>query len=246
MARFFVEPRQITGQMAAITGPDVKHISKVLRMNVGESITLLDGTGLVYHGEITEIKKEEVVCRILGREKSTFEPTIKVTLVQGIPKGDKMETIIQKCTELGVDQVIPLAAERSVVKLDGRKAAERQERWQRVAAEAAKQCRRSGIPRVQRLCQWEELLSRIPPGALVLMPWEDEKKQSLRQVLEQAAHPGEVYILIGPEGGFGDREVALAVERCFSLVTLGPRILRTETAGPSVLTMVLYHYGELG
>ncbi|AEG59415.1 16S rRNA (uracil(1498)-N(3))-methyltransferase [Desulforamulus ruminis] len=246
MARFFVEPRQIKEDTAVVYGPDVKHISKVLRMDVGEILTLLDGSGTLYRAEISEISKEEIRCRILQREQSSSEPRLKVTLVQGLPKGDKMETIIQKCTELGIDQIIPLAAERSVVKLDAKKSAERQERWQRVAMEAAKQCRRSAVPRIHKLCRWEELAEKIPLGARGLIPWEDEKKQSLKQVLEGMEHPGEVYILIGPEGGLEVQEVARACAQGFRPVTLGPRILRTETAGPAVLTMVLYHFGELG
>ncbi len=246
MPRFFVQPEQIKETTAIITGPDVKHITRVLRMAVGDPLTVLDGTGAVYQAEIREINKEEILCRLLGQEKAYSEPHLKVTLVQGLPKGDKMETIIQKSTELGVHRIIPLAAARSVVKLEGKKVAERQERWQRVAMEAAKQCRRAGVPEVQRLCRWDEVLAGIPLGALVLMPWEDERQQSLKEVLQNVAPPSEVYLFIGPEGGFTPEEAARAREQGFHSVTLGHRILRTETAGPAALTMVLYHYGELG
>ncbi|WP_333871385.1 16S rRNA (uracil(1498)-N(3))-methyltransferase [Desulforamulus putei] len=246
MPRFFVQPEQIKGNTALITGPDVKHISRVLRMAAGDALTLLDGTGSVYLAEICEINKEEILCRLLGQEKTDSEPNLKVTLVQGLPKGDKMETIIQKCTELGVHRIIPLAAARSVVKLEGKKVAERQERWQRVAMEAAKQCRRTGVPEVQRLRNWDEVLAGIPSGVLALMPWEDEKQQSLKEVLQSVAAPSEVYLFIGPEGGFAPEEAARVREKGFHRVTLGSRILRTETAGPAALTMVLYHYGELG
>ncbi|MCL5935023.1 MAG: 16S rRNA (uracil(1498)-N(3))-methyltransferase [Bacillota bacterium] len=246
MPRFFVRPEQIKESTAIISGPDVKHITRVLRMAAGDPLILLDGTGAVYQAVIREINKEEILCQLLEQTTAHTEPTLKVTLVQGLPKGDKMETIIQKCTELGVHRIVPLAAGRSVVKLEGKKAAERQERWQRVAVEAAKQCRRAGVPEVQRLSRWDEVLNGIPSDALVLMPWEDEKRQSLREVLQGVAAPSEVYLFIGPEGGFEPEEAARIGEKGFHRVTLGSRILRTETAGPAALTMVLYHYGELG
>ncbi len=246
MARFFVQPQQIQADRAIITGSDVKHISKVLRMALGDPLTVLDGRGMVYQAEVCEINKEEIVCRLLSSERGAGEPALKVTLVQGLPKGDKMESIIQKCTELGVHRIIPLAASRSVVKLEAKKAMERQERWQRVALEAAKQCRRSHVPEVQQLRCWEDILADIPANALLIMPWEEEKAQSLRPLLQSLEKPSELYLFIGPEGGLDAVEVTAAQERGCHLVTLGERILRTETAGPAVLTMVLYHYGELG
>ncbi|AQS59908.1 16S rRNA (uracil(1498)-N(3))-methyltransferase [Desulforamulus ferrireducens] len=246
MARFFVPPQQIQDDKASITGSDVKHIRTVLRMVPGDRLTLLDGRGMVYQAEICDINKEEVLCRILSSETGAGEPTLKVSLVQGLPKGDKMESIIQKCTELGVHRIIPLAAARSVVKLEGKKVAERQERWQRVALEAAKQCRRPSVPEVQRLSNWEEILNSLPADALLIMPWEEENSQSLRSLLQRVEKPTEVYLFIGPEGGFEQAEVTVVRERGCHLVTLGERILRTETAGPAVLTMVLYHFAELG
>lgn len=247
MPRFFVQPEQINSHTALIKGPDVKHISRVLRMATGDSLTLLDGRGNVYRTEIVEINKEEVHCRILEQQAVNSEPKVHVTLVQGLPKGDKLETIIQKCTELGVSRIIPLAAARSVVKLDSKKAADRQQRWQRVAMEAAKQCRRAGIPEVEPLSDWATILTKLPPDALVLMPWEAARSQSLGDVLRQKPlPPSEVYIFIGPEGGFEDDEAQRIKDKGFHLVTLGNRILRTETAGPAALTMVLYQYGELG
>lgn len=247
MPRFFIQPQQINSDTALIKGPDVKHIRRVLRMTVGDTLTLLDGRGNVYLAKIIEFNKEQIHCRILAQQAANSDPKIQVTLVQGLPKGDKMETIIQKCTELGVSRVIPLAAARSVVKLDDKKAADRQQRWQRVAMEAAKQCRRTSIPEVAGLSDWDNILARIPPAALVLMPWEAERSQSLAEILRQKSlAPPEVYIFIGPEGGFEDDEAQRLKDKGFHLITLGNRILRTETAGPSVLTMVLYQYGELG
>lgn len=246
MARFFVQPQQIQDDRAIITGPDVKHIRTVLRMAPGDQLTLLNGRGMVYQAEICEINKEEVLCRIVNCASGVGEPTLKVTLVQGLPKGDKMESIIQKCTELGVHRIIPLAAARSVVKLDAKKAAERQERWQRVALEAAKQCRRPSVPEVKQLSSWEDILNNLPAGALLILPWEEETAQSLRTLLQRVEKPTEVYLFIGPEGGFDTAEVTTARERGCHLVTLGERILRTETASPAVLTMVLYHFAELG
>lgn len=246
MARFFVKPEQINENTVIITGPDVKHISHVLRMQPGRQLTVLDGQGNAYLAEITAIDKEQVTCRLLDREQLHTEPNIKITLVQGLPKGDKLESIIQKCTEIGVQRIIPLAARRSVVKLEGKKASERRERWQRVAEEAAKQCRRTVIPEVTNLSTWDEVIKNINPGALLLLPWEDEKNTPLRQVLQEVDYPGEVYIFVGPEGGFETEEVNKASAAGGHKITLGPRILRTETAGPTALAMVLYHYGEIG
>lgn len=246
MARFFVESHQIKEDRAVITGPDVKHITRVLRMETGNHLTLLDGQGNAFRAEIIEILKDEIHFLIMGREEMQSEPKLKVTLVQGLPKGDKMESIIQKCTELGIHRIIPLAAKRSIVKLEGKKVAERQERWQRVALEASKQCRRTGVPSVEKLLTWNEVFSTIPSEALLLLPWEDEQVQPLRKVLQEVDVPREVYIFIGPEGGFESDEVTRAGEKGCHRITLGPRILRTETAGPATLAMVLYHYGEIG
>lgn len=151
MPRFFVAPEQVKAGKVTITGTDVIHIAKVLRLRVGDLITVLDGRGKVYEAVLEEVSRDEVTCAVIEEKTVVDEPGLKLTLVQGLPKGDKMDFIIQKATELGVSRIIPLACERAVVKLTGDKQQRRLDRWQRIALEAAKQCRRPDIPEVAAL-----------------------------------------------------------------------------------------------
>lgn len=242
---FFVSPEQITGGRVTITGPDVVHISRVLRLGPGDVITVMDGRGKGYRVRLTGITGTAVEGVILEQFIPGGEAPLKVTLVQGLSKGDKMDIIIQKSTELGVSCVVPLACRRSVVRLTPAKARERQQRWQRIALEAAKQSRRAIVPRVTEVMDLPAVLDLISPGALALMPWEEERELSLKAAL-RGQSCGEVFIFIGPEGGFAAGEVAVARERGVLSVSLGPRILRTETAGLATLTMILYELGDLG
>lgn len=206
---------------------------------------MLDGRGKAYRVRLTGTTGTQVEGKILEEFNPGGEAPLRLTLVQGLSKGDKMDIIIQKTTELGVAAVIPLRCRRSVVQLTPAKARERQQRWQRVALEAAKQCRRAVVPRVAEVMDLPAVLDLLPYGTLALIPWEMEKKLALKQVLKGQS-PSEVFIFIGPEGGFDAAEVALARERGVIPVSLGPRILRTETAGPAVVAMVLYELGDLG
>lgn len=246
MPRFFVKPEQIINDKVTIRDSDVRHLTRVLRLGPGDLITVFDGLGQVYRTEITEIGREAVDCRVLTRESAVGKPSLKVTLVQGLPKGDKMELIVQKCTELGIDRIIPLQCHRSVVRLEGKKALERQARWQKVAQEAAKQCGRPDIPVVSALADWSGVLAALPADCLKLMPWEKEDSQALKGVLRQEPKPAEVCLFIGPEGGFELDEVVQARARGVHMVSMGSRILRTETAGLTALTMVMYEWGDLG
>ena len=185
----------------------------------------------------------------MGEKTVVDEPGLRLTLVQGLPKGDKMDFIIQKATELGVNRIIPLACERAVVKLTGDKQQRRLDRWQRIALEAAKQCRRPDIPEVAALATWEDVLAGMGKNTTALLPWEMENTTSLKKALidcENLDSVIDLYVFIGPEGGFTAAEVSLACSHGVRPVTLGPRILRTETAGLAVLTMILYQFGELG
>ena len=245
MARFFVNPENIKRNQAVITGPDVKHIQKVLRLGEGDSVTLLDGLGNQYQANITSYKRDAVFCTIVSKDAALGEPPVRVTLVQCLPKGDKMELVIQKGTELGVTRFIPLKCSRSVVKLDEKKAVERQKRWQRVALEAAKQCRRPLVPEVNVPLEWQEVISEIPQDALLIIPWEGETAVSVKDVLANREY-NDIYIVVGPEGGFEPFEVEAARMRGAKTVSLGPRILRTETAGLALTSIVMYLYGDIG
>lgn len=245
MPRFFVSPDQIKDNLIQITGPDVNHITRVLRLGPGDGLTVLDGRGGVYQAVIESLGKNQVLCSVAKELPAPGAPPLRITLVQGIPKGDKMDLIVQKGTELGVSRVIPLICLRSVVKLGKEKTSKRRERWQRIALEAAKQCRRPDIPDITEPAEWEQVLAGLNPQALALIPWEEESAETMKNVL-QGNPPGEVHVFIGPEGGFTPAEVETARARGVRPVTLGPRILRTETAGLAVLSMILYQWGDLG
>ena len=245
MHRFFIPPDQIETGRPVLRGPEVKHLVKVLRLGAGDVVELLDGSGRGIRARIDSVDREEVVCARLEEFSPGGEPPVRVTLVQGLAKGEKMDLVIQKSTEMGVAEIIPLICRRTVVQLDSRKAAERQIRWQRVALEAAKQCRRARVPVVRPPQGLGVVLDAIPEGTASFMPWEEERHRSFRQALE-GENPGRVYIFIGPEGGFEISEVEEAGRRGVVTVTLGPRILRTETAGLACLSIIMCTWGDLG
>lgn len=244
--RFFVDPGRINGSQVRITGPDVAHITRVLRLGKGGTLIVLDGRGRSYEAEIQSPGRDEVVCEIKKELLTTPACPVKVTLVQGIPKGEKMEIIIQKGTELGVSRVIPLVCRRAVVKLEGDRMLKKSERWQRIALEAAKQCRRPDVPEVAEPADLDEVLAGLPEKCVALIPWEEEDVLSLKDILYKNNAVEEIYVFIGPEGGFAPEEAERARAAGVRPVTLGPRILRTETAGIAVLAMVLCRWGDLG
>ncbi|MCL6634760.1 MAG: 16S rRNA (uracil(1498)-N(3))-methyltransferase [Peptococcaceae bacterium] len=246
MPRFFVAPEKIKGSHVYITGPVVNHIARVLRLGPGDRLTLLDGLGWAYEAVIEKTGREEVICAVREKLPAGGAPLLKITLVQGIPKGDKMDLIVQKGTELGVSRVVPLVCRRAVVKLAGDKPARRQERWQRIALEAARQCRRPDVPEVCGPADWDRVLADLPPQALAIIPWEAESIVYLKDLLRKNDPGEEIFVFIGPEGGFTPEEVERAREAGVQPVSLGPRILRTETAGLAVLAMILYQWGDLG
>ncbi|NLJ76910.1 MAG: 16S rRNA (uracil(1498)-N(3))-methyltransferase [Peptococcaceae bacterium] len=244
--RFFVDPAFIDDPLIRITGPDVNHITRVLRLGPGSTVVVLDGRGRSYEAEIQNPGKEEVLCRIKKELLTVPACPVKLTLAQGVTKGDKMNMIIQKGTELGASRFIPLICRRTVVKLDAGRMDKKIRRWQRIAMEAAKQCRRPDVPEVTEAMGLDRLLASLPRQCVALMPWEEERHVLLKDVLRKSHTGEEVYVLIGPEGGFAASEVEQAQACGVKSVTLGPRILRTETAGMAVLTMVLSSWGDLG
>lgn len=217
-------------------GDDVKHIARVLRLKAGDEIALCDGCGTECTAVIERIEKDVVACRRFEVTQSASEPRTKVTLFQGLPKTGKMETIVQKCVELGVDRIVPMLTERCVVQ-PKESFSNRIERWQRVGEEAAKQSRRGTIPTVSELQRIDVL--DFSAFDLVLVAFENERTTSLKDALKNFSGV-RVALLIGPEGGFCDREIELLSKRGARAVSLGPRILRTETAGMAMLAQVLY------
>ncbi|MDS1029443.1 16S rRNA (uracil(1498)-N(3))-methyltransferase [Bacillota bacterium LX-D] len=249
--RFFVSPEQVHGQFITVLGEDVQHISKVLRLKTGAEVVIADGTGSEYFGEIAQLDKNKVLVAIHRQETASgAEPLLEVTLLQGIPKGDKMEFIIQKCTELGISRIVPVETTRTVVQLTEEKAYKKQERWQKIAMEAAKQCQRTSIPIIEPVQSLDKALQALN-GQILIVPWEEEKEVGLKSLLQQLKNQEQktkqkIAFLIGPEGGLDGSEITLAQKFDARTVTLGSRILRTETAGLAVLVMAMYEMNELG
>ncbi len=246
VARFFVQPEQVSNAQVMILGDDVKHATRVLRLGKGDVVTVLDGTGNEYQAQLVELGRERLIGQIIARTVSSAEPRHRLTVVQGLPKGDKLEMVIQKCTELGAIAFVPVQMERSVVQLQADKVARKQERWQRIAQEAAEQSRRGRVPVVKPAVTWREFWASSDQFDLILVAWEEEMGMSLHAVLGQHPNAAHIALVIGPEGGISSDEIALARQAGAKTVTLGQRILRTETAGVALLSMVMYHYGEMG
>jgi len=235
MRRFFCD--NIAESTATITGDDAHHIYRVLRMKPGDTLSLCDGAGGEFDAVITSVSSEAVVCALGVKHKSAAESPVAVTLFQCLPKTGKMETIVQKCTELGVFAVVPVVSARCVV-IPNKDFEKKRERYNRVALEAAKQSRRAVVPQVLPLVELKE----VDPKQfdLFLVAYEEEDARSLKTALQQADSPKTIAILIGPEGGLEEGEVSRLMQSGAVSVSLGKRILRTETAGMAMLAQILY------
>ncbi len=219
----------------------MNHIGSVLRMKAGEEILISCGDDWEYTCSISSISQEEVLAEILDAQKPGKELPSRITLFQCLPKGDKMELIIQKAVELGVSEIIPVASRRCVVKLEGKRAASKVIRWNAIAESAAKQSKRMVIPKVGEILSYREALALAKTMDVQLIPYERaEGMAGTRRVLESIAPGQSIGVLIGPEGGFEEKEVQLAMEQGFEPITLGKRILRTETAGLTTLSILMY------
>jgi len=224
-----------------------EHLVRVLRLSPGDLVVGYDNTGKEYTSVIMNIEDKSVTCRILSTDQPDVEAHTSVFMVAGLSKGEKMDWVIQKGTELGMAGLIPLRAKRSIVHIEGKKAQDRVVRWQKISSEASKQSHRVQEPEISEVCDWKDLKAQLPEDTQWLIPYEEEKTQRLSSVLGtmNAEHP--IAIIIGPEGGFEETEVAWAQENLGAQsVSLGPRILRTETAALAALTMVLGHFGDIG
>ena len=242
MPKYFVLPESITEDTIVITGEDAKHLATVLRSEKGDCVEVCDGCGTDYCCEITDVDKKEVILKINEKTTCQSEPKTKITLFQGLPKADKMEMIIQKCVELGIEKIVPVATHRAVVKLDKKDSLKKIERWQKIAESAAKQSGRGIIPQIGDVITFKEAvkLGAMAQGAII--PYEHEEKRGIREFVKSFSG-SEVAIFIGPEGGFADEEIAVAMENGISSVSLGKRILRTETAGMATVAILLYELG---
>lgn len=241
MSRFFTDSGNIQDQYIRITDKnDIKHLSKVLRLIEGSQIDVSDGSEWEYRGEILSIDEDEVLLQIVDKQKFAREPKLEVTLFQGVPKTGKMETIIQKCVELGVHGIVPVFMERTVVVEKGN-FTKKLDRWQKVSDEAVKQCKRGIIPQIGEQIKFGEMMDKLKDYDLVLFPYENEEGHTIKDCLRSLTErPDTVAIVIGPEGGFSEKEAEAMDQAGSARVTLGKTILRTETAGMAALAMTMY------
>lgn len=241
MSKFFVDAGSIiSGSIRITDADDRKHIQKVLRLGAGDRLTVSDTVEFEYETEITSIDKDFIEARILDKQKFAREPELQVTLFQGIPKQGKMETIIQKNIELGVYAVVPVFTDRTVV-VDNGAFSNKILRWQKVADEAVKQCKRGIIPEVQQAMTFKEMINAIDNYELIVFPYENEQEYSIKDYLKSIEKkPRNAALIIGPEGGFSDKEAQMLMELGAKSVTLGKTILRTETAGMAAMAMLMY------
>lgn len=242
MHRFFEEMENSLepGDIFSIDGENHVHLSKSLRMRTGENLVVCDGRGTDYIGELVEVTKTQSQVRILEKQPNTQEPPVPVTLYQGMPKGQKMDLIVQKSVELGAAAVIPVYTSRSVPKESDK--GKKLDRWNKIALEAAKQSGRGKVPTVEKALEWEKLLLAVEKHDLVMVAYEERQDSSLKKILQKEVLPESAAIIIGPEGGFDVEEITALEERGVQVIGLGSRILRTETAGLAMLSMMLYEW----
>lgn len=246
MPKFFVTSDKINDDWIIIDSEDAKHISRVLRMGEGDMLTVCDSQGTDYEAEIVSLGQQEIVCKINSKSASVSEPDIKVMLFQGLPKASKMEYIIQKTTELGITEIVPAKLSRCVVKIDNKKdESKKLDRWQKISESAAKQSGRGIIPKISPIMTLDEIIEKSKEFDLFFVPYECEEQKTLREVLLSKKDVKSAGFLIGPEGGFDIAETEKLRNAGIDTVTLGKRILRTETAGEAVLAMTMYEIGDI-
>jgi len=241
--RFFLD--DVLQQDITISGPDAKHIGQVLRLEPGDEILVVGKDGEVGRALLRQVKTTLVEASLLEKINERHEPLIEVWLAQGLPKADKMEYIVQKAVELGACGIIPMVARFSTVQYDETKRRTRVERWQKIAQEAAKQCGRDRVSVIAPVQTLDEILSAVDPETAVIMLYEGDARQGLKEILSNLTARSYL-LLIGPEGGFSPAEVELCQSHSAHIATLGPRILRTETAALAAVAILMYQNGDLG
>jgi 16S rRNA (uracil1498-N3)-methyltransferase len=250
MNRFFIDKQNIVEDVQQVViddQDDVKHIVKVLRLQQGDEVEICDGENTEYVAAISSLDNKSIRLNIMKKWTGRTEAPIEITLFQGIPKSTKMDMIIQKCTELGIKRIVPMITERTIVQLKDQKSEEKKiERWQKIADEAAKQSKRGVIPKILPPLALSEAIKASKEFDLAVIPYEREEGLGLKGILGQQTNTVKVGIYIGPEGGFGEKEIEEAKNAGVIPVSLGPRILRTETAGFVALSILMYELGDLG
>ena len=245
MHRFFINTDQIQGENIKIVGNDIKHIKNVLRLKVHDRIEIACD-GEIYISEISEIASDFVMTNIIGGFPGKNEAPVDIVLYQGLAKGDRMDYIFQKCVEIGIKEFYPVIMDRTVVKIQNKKKEEnRLRRWRGIVEEAAKQSKRDILPIVNNIIDFKEMINILQNQKNIIVPYEEEQSQDLKGIINDEKTE-KIHIIIGPEGGFEEYEIELLRNIGGEIITLGPRILRTETAGLIVSSIVLYEFGGLG
>ena len=244
MPVYFIQSQSIQNDRIVLTGELAHHLRDVLRCRPGEIVSLVDEKQVQYRAALDQVNKKQVVAKILRKEESPGRPARSVTLAQAILKGKKMDWVIQKSAELGVTTLIPVVTERTIARPRSERESHQTERWQAIAQEAAQQCGRLDIPSVQSTVTLDSLLKNPPESSLKLVLWEAELSLSLKSALRNLKERTSISVLIGPEGGFPLREIEKAREAGWITVSLGPRIVRAETAGMAVLAILEYELNE--
>ena len=247
MPKFFVKEEQIKDNEIIIIGQDVKHIKKVLRAKTGDELQICNSqNGENFLCEIQDLENEDITCKIKEKIQEKVESNIKVTIFQGLPKADKMEYIIQKSVELGVSNITPVEMKRCVVKLDGKDKIKKIERWQKISEVAAKQCVRDIIPQINNVINIQNICNLISEYDILLVAYENEKENTLKEQIEKLKKQNnseskiKIGIVIGPEGGLEENDVNKLKENGAQIITLGKRILRTETVALNILSIIMY------
>lgn len=244
MVRMFVEKIK-EREETIVSGREFHHLTRVLRLKKNDNLSIFDGKGKAFRATIKNVTRKEAILKLVEPLKESKESPIKIILAQGIPKLNKMDYTIQKATELGVSEIIPVITSRTVPDLKVDRAVKRTVRFKRIALEAAKQCGRCSIPVISEIKTFKDLLSSENLPDLKLILWEEEKERYLKSILAKE-NSRELVCLIGPEGGFSEEEVSMALENKFVPVTLGKRVLRTETASLAFLSIIQYEWGDMG
>ena len=246
MRRFFIHPKAFIQETGFISGPDAKHIIKVLRLTEGDRLFLFDGNGFDYEAEIARVSSEKVEVNILKKFPSKTEPVVHITVAQALLKDRKMDDIIRQVTELGIFRWIPFPAHRSVSRLDRQRLSSRMERWERIAKESLKQCGRSNTPLILPADSYEEMLSLSEDFDIRFIFWENETATFPDLKVLSDKPVSSIFMGIGPEGGFTEEEIEKATACGFKTVSLGPRILKSDTATVAACSLIQYLYGDMG
>ncbi len=243
MARFFVNKENITDNIITISGNDAFHIARSLRMAVGDTLTVCDEDGTEYHSSLTRIRDDECLAEVLSKQSGTTESPVEITLYMAYPKGDKLETVVQKSVELGAFAIVPFESSRCIKRPSADKADKITDRLSRIAEEAAKQCGRSRLPKISKMIKLKDVCESIKDYDLTLFCYEGKGAESLKTTLEgYGRQNGRIAVVIGSEGGFSEEEAELITNSGAKCVNLGPRILRCETAPDYCLSAISYHF----